>query len=158
MGAAESIPFPDASFDAVLSRYSAHHWRDFAQGIREARRVLKPGGHAVFVDAIAPAAPILDTFVQSIEMLRDPSHVRDYSRAEWERTLIDAGFRPGAVTERRLPLDFGAWVQRMRTPDVHVQAIRSLGRAMSSRVIEHFAIQDDGSFTLDTMTIEAVAV
>src|SRR5579872_6553351 len=27
-GIVERLPFPDASFDFVLSRYSAHHWRD----------------------------------------------------------------------------------------------------------------------------------
>ena len=28
-GVVESLPFEDASFDLVVSRYSAHHWRDF---------------------------------------------------------------------------------------------------------------------------------
>src|ERR1051326_2484300 len=28
-GVAEPLPFPDGSFDRVLSRYSTHHWRDF---------------------------------------------------------------------------------------------------------------------------------
>jgi len=157
-GAAEAIPFPAAGFDLVLSRYSTHHWHDFVQGLREARRVLKPGGRAVFIDAVTPGAPLLDTFLQSIELLRDPSHVRNYSRAEWEQALQAAGFRPGEVTLRRLPLDFAAWVKRMRTPEIHVQAIRSLQARMSSEVVTHFDIQPDGSFTLDTMTIEAEPV
>ena len=79
-------------------------------------------------------------------------------RAEWEQALQAAGFRPGEVTLRRLPLDFAAWVARMRTPEIHVQAIRSLQGRMSSEVIAHFDIQPDGSFTLDTMTIEAEPV
>jgi ubiquinone/menaquinone biosynthesis C-methylase UbiE len=99
-GAAEDVPFPDRSFDFVLSRYSAHHWQDFARGLREARRVLKPGGRAVFADSISPGALLLDTFLQSVELLRDPSHVRSYSRKEWEEALRAAGFRPGAAIER----------------------------------------------------------
>ncbi|MFI5018133.1 MAG: class I SAM-dependent methyltransferase [Dongiales bacterium] len=157
-GAAVALPFPAASFDLVLSRYSAHHWHDFVQGLCEARRVLKPGGRAVFIDAVTPGAALLDTFLQAIELLRDPSHVRNYTREEWERALQAAGFRPGEVTLRRLPLDFTAWVKRMRTPEIHVQAIRSLQGRMSSEVIAHFDIQPDGSFTLDTMTMEAEPV
>lgn len=42
-GYAESLPFDDASFDVVISRYSAHHWHDVGQALREVKRVLKPG-------------------------------------------------------------------------------------------------------------------
>src|ERR1051326_1974270 len=83
-GVAEHLPFPDASFDRVLSRYSAHHWRDFEAGLREAARGLQPGGIGGLVAAVSPGAPLLDTYLQGIELLRDLSHVRDYSRAEWE--------------------------------------------------------------------------
>jgi SAM-dependent methyltransferase len=154
-GAAEAITFPDACFDLVLSRYSAHHWRNFARGLREARRVLKPGGRALFADAFAPEQASLDTFIQSIELLRDPSHVRDYSRAEWERALGAAGFRASAFTPRRLPLDFASWIARMRTPEAHAAAILSLQRAISAEIAAHFDVRPDGSFTLDVMTIEA---
>ncbi len=157
-GAAEAIPFPAASFDLVLSRYTAHHWHDFVQGLREARRVLKSGGRAVFMDVVTPGAPLLDTFLQSVELLRDPSHVRNYTQVEWKQALHTAGFRPGDVTLRRLPLEFDSWVKRMRTPEIHVQAIRSLQARMSSEVTAHFDIQPDGSFTLDTMTMEAAPV
>ena len=39
----ERLPFADGSFDLVVSRYSAHHWHDFEGGLREARRVARPG-------------------------------------------------------------------------------------------------------------------
>lgn len=39
-GVAESLPFEDASFDLVISRYSAHHWHDVGQALREVKRVL----------------------------------------------------------------------------------------------------------------------
>jgi SAM-dependent methyltransferase len=154
-GTAERLPFADESFDIVVSRYSAHHWQDFRAGLREARRVLKRGGRAAFIDAVTPGQPLLDTFLQSIELLRDPSHVRNYSPAEWRCAVVDAGFEPGAVTRRRLPLAFDAWVERMATPELHVRAIRSLQNRMSAEVAAHFEIRSDGSFTLDTMTLEA---
>ncbi len=154
-GVAEHLPFEDASFDYVLSRYSAHHWRDFDAGLREAARVLKPGGVAGFVDAVAPGQPLFDTFVQSIELLRDPSHVRDYSRAEWEGALARAGLRPATVSTHVVRLEFGVWVERMRTPKVQVDAIRALQRAMSESVTRYFEIDAEGSFNLDIALFQA---
>ncbi len=44
---AESLPFPDERFDAVVSFGVLHHTPDTAKSIREVRRVLKPGGLAI---------------------------------------------------------------------------------------------------------------
>ena len=82
-GTVEKLPFADASFDFAVTRLSAHHWHDIRAGLREARRVLKMGAPAMFMDVFAPADFLLDTFLQTFEMLRDPSHVRVYSLAEW---------------------------------------------------------------------------
>src|ERR1700710_2448799 len=76
--AAEALPFEDAQFDFVLCRFSVHHWQDMQAGLREARRVLRPRGCAVFIDRVPPADPVLDTHLQAIELLRDASHVRNY--------------------------------------------------------------------------------
>jgi ubiquinone/menaquinone biosynthesis C-methylase UbiE len=148
-GVAEQLPFTNESFDYVLTRYSAHHWHDFEAALREVSRVLKPGGIAGFVDAVSPGAPLLDTYLQAIELLRDPSHVRNYSRAEWEAAMVRAGLHPASVTPFRVRLDFVSWVERMRTPKVQVEAIRALQIAMSEGVTRHFDIGSDGSFTLD---------
>jgi ubiquinone/menaquinone biosynthesis C-methylase UbiE len=157
-GPVERLPFADGSFDLVVSRYSAHHWSDFAAGLREARRVLTADGRAGFADVVTPGSPLLDTHLQAIELLRDPSHLRNYTEAEWRAALEASGFRPGVMTRRRLRLDFAAWVARMNTPPVHVAAIRSLQVRMPAEVIRHFAVEPDGSFTLDTMTIAATPV
>jgi ubiquinone/menaquinone biosynthesis C-methylase UbiE len=156
-GSAESVPFADASFDFVFTRFSAHHWFDAPAGIREARRVLTAGGTAAFVDVVAPETVALDTFLQTVELLRDPSHVRDYRPSEWRTMLDDAGFTVTRATERRLHMDFASWIARMQTPPVRSAAIRSLQDGASAPVAEHFAIEADGSFMLDTLAIEALA-
>ncbi|MDE2227826.1 MAG: class I SAM-dependent methyltransferase [Alphaproteobacteria bacterium] len=154
-GVVERLPFADATFDYVFSRFSAHHWHDVDAALREAARILKPGGTVVVVDTVAPAAPLLDTFLQAIELLRDPSHVRNYSRAEWAAIVGRAGLLPGAARQHRLRLDFASWVQRMRTPPVQVEAIRALQAAMADSVTRHFAVEADGSFTIDILSLEA---
>jgi SAM-dependent methyltransferase len=150
---AQSLPFDDATFDFLACRFSAHHWRGFETGLREARRVLKPGSTAVFIDVVSPGTATLDTHLQAVELLRDPSHVRDYSAEEWGAALVRAGFRLRATQLRRLRMDYPAWVERMRTPEAHRAAIRSLQECASRETAGYFEIEADGSFTLDTLQV-----
>lgn len=153
--AAENLPFPEASFDAVLCRFTAHHWQNMEAGLREARRVLKRSGRAVFIDSIAPVNRVLDTHLQAVEVLRDASHVRNYTLAEWVCALSGSGFAVEGVTVRVLRMEFPAWTARTRTPTTHAEAIRSLQAVAPAIVREHFAVGPDGSFDLESMTILA---
>ena len=51
VGDVAHLPFPDGTFDLVVSSMSQHHWDDVRGGIREVRRVLRPGGRAWIYDA-----------------------------------------------------------------------------------------------------------
>jgi hypothetical protein len=126
-------------------------------GLRQARRVAKPRAPVVFIDAHVPGMALLDTHVQAIELLRDTSHGRDYSLAEWTAALGQAGFTVRNLNTWRLRMDFPVWTARMATPELNQQAIRALQAAASTEVREHFAIEPDGSFMLDIMMVETVA-
>lgn len=154
-GPAEKLPFTDAGFDVVISRYSAHHWHDVSMALREIKRVLKPGGKFILMDTVSPGQPALDVWLQTVEMLRDPSHVRDYSQGEWLQKINDSGLIVNRLVMDRLDLDFVSWIERMHTPDELTQAIRVLQHKASESVKQHFAIQPDGSFSTDTLMLQA---
>ena len=139
----------------TLSRFSAHHWSDLDAGLREAARVLKPGGMAAFADTVTSGIAVVDTFLQAIELLRDCSHVRDYSRAEWEAAIGRAGLLPGTAHQFRLRLDFTAWVERMNTPKLQVEAIHALQASVSPAATRHFDTEADGSYSIDVGLFEA---
>jgi SAM-dependent methyltransferase len=154
---AEHLPFDDAYFDFLACRYSAHHWRDFDGGLREARRVLRRGSCAVFIDVYSPGPALLDTHLQAVELLRDTSHVRDYSVSEWTAAFGRSGFALTRLRSWRLRMDFPVWTARMRTPEENVRAIRRLQAASSTEVKAYCGIEDDGSFLLDILMAETTA-
>lgn len=157
-GVAESLPFADNSFEFVVSRYSAHHWQDLGLALREVRRVLKPTGTAVFIDVTAPEQPLLDTYLQAVEMLRDTSHVRDYSVAQWLQQLGESRLVVTQHRRQRLLLEFSSWVERMRTPAIFREAILALQGSVAEEVRRYFEIDSNGSFSTDVSVIWATKI
>ncbi|MDE2052420.1 MAG: methyltransferase domain-containing protein [Gammaproteobacteria bacterium] len=149
-GTGESLPFADSSFALVCTRYSAHHWTRLELAVREIARVLAPGGHALIIDTLGHEDPLVDTFMQSIELLRDPSHVRNRSRAEWRSLLQSAGLLELECAAWPTRLEFTSWVERMRTPVDRVAVIRSLQDGAPKEVREALTIEPDGSFSIRT--------
>lgn len=154
---AERLPFADGCFDFIGCRYSAHHWRDFDGGLREARRVVRTGSRAVFVDAYSPGTALFETHLQSLELLRDGSHVRNYTAGEWITALERSGFALSGCRTWRLRMDFPVWTARMRTPEENIRALRTLQDAASAETKAYFAVEEDGSFLLDILMVETLA-
>ena len=50
VGDVAALPFPDESFDLVVSTMSMHHWADPTAGMAEIDRVLRPGASALIWD------------------------------------------------------------------------------------------------------------
>lgn len=154
-GYAEVLPFDEGTYDVVISRYSAHHWHDVGQALREIKRVLKPGGVFIMMDIMSPGHPLRDIWLQTIEALRDTSHVRNYSSGEWFSMVNEAGLITDSLIADRLALEFSSWVTRMRTPEALCTAIRLYQESASQEVKAYFELQDEGSFISDTLMLEA---
>lgn len=149
-GSAAALPCAAASFDLVCTRYSAHHWFDLPGALAEMRRVLKPAGFILVIDLLGDEQPLVDTHLQSVELLRDSSHVRDRSSAEWRALLQQAGFDRLEFSTWPTRLEFTPWVERMRTPPALVTAIRLLQSTAPAEVQRGLQIEADGSFTAHT--------
>jgi SAM-dependent methyltransferase len=137
----------------VTSRYSAHHYPHPSRALAEIARVLKPGGAFLLVDLIAPADPAPDTLLNTIELLRDPSHVRDHTREQWLGMLHAAGLHSEVADSWPLRLEFDSWVARMRTPPDQVTAMRAAIDRAPHDVRAALAIQPDYSFTVEVALI-----
>lgn len=156
-GGVERLPFESASFDRIYTRFSAHHWRDLPAALHEARRVLKTGGRLIVIDVLGAEDPLHDTFLQTIELLRDVSHVRNRSRSQWRAELDRAGFDCVDQDNWRLRLDFESWVARMNTPPERVAAIRSLLAEASADTRSDLQLEPDGTFHPEVGWFECVA-
>jgi ubiquinone/menaquinone biosynthesis C-methylase UbiE len=83
VGDACPLPFPDAAFSRVITRYSFHHFSDPAAVFAEMVRVCRPGGRITVADVFTTSAEQAADY-DRLEQLRDPSHTRALQLAELE--------------------------------------------------------------------------
>lgn len=123
-GDATDLPFADASFDRVVTRYSFHHLREPGRALAEMRRVCRPGGRIVVIDATP--APECQAAYDRMETLRDPSHtsaltldqLRGLGRiAGLEEAIVD-GYRLEALLATLADADDMAALDAMFDADI----------------------------------------
>lgn len=84
VGDVQPLPYADASFSIVASRYAFHHFLDPEAVLAEMKRVCTPGGAVAVIDVTASPDPAKAAAYNRMEKLRDPSHVRGLTLVELE--------------------------------------------------------------------------
>jgi ubiquinone/menaquinone biosynthesis C-methylase UbiE len=128
---AHALPFRFQYADAVTCRIAPHHFAHPGRFVAECARILKTGGLLAIVDNIAPEEG--GEYVDAFERLRDPSHVRCLTDAEWRALLDRRDF--DLIAHETLPkrMDFAAWVKQQRaSPQLTEQLADMLKRAPAS--------------------------
>lgn len=100
VGDATALPFEDGAFDIVVTRYSFHHLPDPARALAEMRRVCRPGGRVVVIDATP--APRCQEAYDRMETLRDPSHTSALTLDQLRALGRQAGLEEAIIDGYRL--------------------------------------------------------
>lgn len=134
--AAEHLPFADGSIDVVACRVAAHHFADVAAGMGEMARVA--GDRVLVVDNL-----FMGEAAEEAERLRDPSHVRNYTEAEWRGLLAGAALAVQDVRRFEKPILVEPWLERAGCAGANAVRVREL---LADRI--------DG----DTVTLDRIAL
>lgn len=152
-----ALPFADASFDVVTCRTAAHHYPELLPPVREMARVLKPGGRLVVSDTVSPPDEVADRFINAVEVLRDATHVRDWSVAEWREAFGAAGLSLEGYREMPVEIAFDSWVERSATPPELRAVLVTMLTQAPERLRELFAVRPQPlRFTLPKAVFGAV--
>jgi SAM-dependent methyltransferase len=99
LGRADALPYADACFDAVVTRFSFHHLTDPAKALSEMVRVV--------VCDVYTSTPEQAAEYDRLERLRDPSHVHALRLEELRALLADARLEDRSEAFARVPMVLG---------------------------------------------------
>ncbi len=164
---AESLPFPDGTFDLVTCRIAAHHFDDVRQFVADSARVLRPGGVFGLVNNISPDPSVVDGDAEALakaaevynafEKRRDPSHVRCLTLSEWRTLVAEAGLRERQVEVLDKPMVFGPWADQQDVPPAAKQELRET-LLNGSPALQAFLRPHETNGDIDFMLTEAVII
>lgn len=135
----EDLPFADETYDLVACRVAAHHFDDVEKALVEMARVSRD--RVIVVDNV-----FLDERAEDADRLRDPTHVRNYTEAEWRELFELAGLRIKDIRRLSKEIEVQPWLERAGTPEADAERVREL---LVDRI-------DDGWITLNRIAILGV--
>jgi SAM-dependent methyltransferase len=129
---AEDLPFAEGSFDVATCRVAAHHFEDPQSAVGELARVSR--------ELVLVADNLyLGEAGEEADRLRDPTHVRNYSEAEWRELFRHAGLEIDEFEREEKRVDLEPWLERAGCTGEEAARVREL---LADRI-------DDGRLRLD---------
>ena len=139
---AEDLPFPAGSFTILTCRIAPHHFPDVPRALAEFHRVLRrKGGRMAIIDTLLPEDPEVAKFYQAMEQLRDPTHVRAYTKDEWVAMIEEAGFAVEATRTFPKTHDFQEWAKRAGLNREGVQRLNRFFIEAPKKAQDYFQIE-----------------
>jgi SAM-dependent methyltransferase len=133
---AEDLPFADAAFEVVACRLAGHHFENVKAGVSEMARVA--ADRVVVVDNLR-----LSESDEEANRLRDPSHVRNYTEAEWRGLFAGAGLEVEDARTMERTIELEPWLARTGCAGEDAARVREL---VAERV-------EDGRLRLDRIAL-----
>lgn len=125
-GAAEQLPFRDAAFSIVVTTWALHHFAEPRLVVREMVRVCRPGGRVAISDSVGDEDKSKRARQNTIEQLRDPSHVEMRSPSGLMTLLAAEGLTPAGTTSGSLPRELDEWCRLAATPPDTAARVRAM--------------------------------
>jgi SAM-dependent methyltransferase len=133
---AEDLPFADSSFEVVTCRVAAHHFQDPAAAVEEFSRVS--GDLVLVADNL-----FLGESGEEADRLRDPTHVRNYSEAEWREMFARAGLDVEAFEREEKRIELEPWLTRAGCLGEEAERVKEL---LANRIEDGRVRVDRGIF------------
>ena len=128
-------------YDLVTCRIAPHHFEDLDLAMREIALVMKTHARFVCVDSRGFDEPDVFAFLHDAEVVRDPTHVKSRTVAEWTASCEQAGLvveHTEAIPKR---LEFEPWLERAGCTDAVKDELRSRFRSAPEAVARRLRIE-----------------
>ncbi|KMK75150.1 SAM-dependent methyltransferase [Alkalihalobacillus pseudalcaliphilus] len=155
-GSADELPFDEAVFDMITCRIAAHHFPEVHSFLKEAYRVLKPGGIFLLIDNVAPEQDDFDHFYNWVEKARDYSHQRAYKKSEWLRMTEEVGFELREMHRFEKDFHFETWCEKMSVSVDKKKELTNIFLKASGEVKKKFLVRDDDSDQIESFQGQSI--
>ena len=124
-GYVEELPFDNQYFDTVATRLAFHHFTETEKPFSELHRVLKRDGQLVIIDMEATEEALRD-IQDKIEIMRDPSHIKNRSQDELLALYEGHGYIVTKQEATGIPVALSEWLTLTNTPNDVGEEIKNM--------------------------------